>query len=72
MDTTRNVTDIGSSVKFVKCNVTVWSDQLAVFKKSLSLSPSGRIDIVIANAGIAGGDSVYFTDGISQICLRST
>ncbi|KAG9789867.1 hypothetical protein KCU88_g1469, partial [Aureobasidium melanogenum] len=54
--------ELGSSVKFVKCNVTVWSDQLAVFKKSLSLSPSGRIDIVIANAGIAGGDSVYFTD----------
>ncbi|EHY52470.1 hypothetical protein ABEF95_014906 [Exophiala dermatitidis] len=54
--------ELGGSVKFVKCNVTVWSDQLAVFKKSLSLSPSGRIDIVIANAGIAGGDSVYFTD----------
>lgn len=51
-----------SSVKFVKCNVTVWADQLAVFKTAIASSPSGRVDIVIANAGISGGDAVFFND----------
>ncbi|OAL34439.1 hypothetical protein AYO20_06282 [Fonsecaea nubica] len=54
--------ELGSSVKFVKCNVTVWADQLAVFKTALSASPSGRVDIVIANAGISGADSVFFNN----------
>jgi len=54
--------ELGSAVKFVKCNVTVWADQLAVFKAALASSPTGKIDIVIANAGISGGDSVYFTN----------
>ncbi|KIW29292.1 uncharacterized protein PV07_05117 [Cladophialophora immunda] len=50
------------SIKFFKCNVYHWSDQLAVFRSTLSASPTGRIDIVIANAGISGGDSVHFND----------
>ena len=54
-----------SSVKFVKCNVTIWADQLAVFKTAISSSSSGKIDIVIANAGISGGDSVFFNNGIA-------
>jgi len=54
--------ELGGSVKFVKCNVTVWADQLAVFKSAISSSPSGRVDIVIANAGISEGDSVFFND----------
>ncbi|KAJ9606173.1 hypothetical protein H2200_009134 [Cladophialophora chaetospira] len=58
----RLVKELGSSVKFVKTNVTVWADQLAAFKTALSLSPSGRIDIVVANAGISGADNVFFTD----------
>jgi NAD(P)-dependent dehydrogenase (short-subunit alcohol dehydrogenase family) len=33
-----------------------------VFKAALASSPTGKIDIVIANAGISGGDSVYFTN----------
>jgi NAD(P)-dependent dehydrogenase (short-subunit alcohol dehydrogenase family) len=60
-----NWTEGGSSVKFVKCNVTVWADQLALFKTALSSSPSGRVDIVIANAGISGGDAVFFNNGMS-------
>ena len=55
-----------SSVKFVKTNVTVWADQLAAFKTALSLSSSGRVDIVVANAGISGADSVFLTDGRSM------
>jgi NAD(P)-dependent dehydrogenase (short-subunit alcohol dehydrogenase family) len=48
-----------SSVKFVKCNVVSWSEQLAVFKEALAFSPTGRIDIVVANAGISGADPVF-------------
>jgi len=32
---------------------------LAVFKEAISSSPSGRVDIVVANAGISGADSVF-------------
>ena len=46
----------------VKCDVTSWSDQLAAFKKALEISPSKRIDIVVANAGIGGNDSVAMND----------
>ena len=53
---------VQSSVKFVKCNVAVWADQLALFKTAISSSPSGRVDIVVANAGIGGADSVFFAD----------
>lgn len=52
------------SVKFVKTNVTSWADQLAVFKTAVSSSPSGRVDIVIANAGISGSDAVFQNDGM--------
>jgi NAD(P)-dependent dehydrogenase (short-subunit alcohol dehydrogenase family) len=52
------------SVKFIKTNVTSWADQLAVFKTAVSSSPSGRVDIVIANAGISGSDTVFQNDGM--------
>lgn len=48
--------------KFVKCDMTEWHDQLAMFKTALSSSPRGKVDIVIANAGISGYDSVFFND----------
>ncbi|KEF63065.1 uncharacterized protein A1O9_01041 [Exophiala aquamarina CBS 119918] len=51
--------ELSGSVKFVKTNVTSWADQLAAFKTALSSSPCGRIDIVIANAGISGADTVF-------------
>ena len=66
-----------SSVKFVKTNVTVWAEQLNAFKTAISSSPSGRIDIVIANAGISGADEVFANEGscsrdISEIQPRLT
>ncbi|KIW12364.1 hypothetical protein PV08_09641 [Exophiala spinifera] len=52
-----------SSVRFVKCDVSSWRDQVAVFKEASSFSPSGRIDIVIPNAGIAAPiDSIFSTN----------
>ncbi|KAJ5521058.1 hypothetical protein N7463_001511 [Penicillium fimorum] len=45
-----------SQALFVQCNVTVWEEQLAVFEAATARSPTHKIDIVIANAGIAGPD----------------
>lgn len=54
--------ELSGSVKFVKTDVTSWANQLSMFKTAVSSSPSGRIDIVIANAGISGADSIYQND----------
>lgn len=43
---------------FVKCDVTSWEDQVSVFKVAKEKSPNGRIDVVIANAGIYGPDAL--------------
>ena len=63
LPTLSSLTWLCSSVKFIKTNVTVWADQLAAFKTAISSSPSGRVDIVVANAGISGSDGVFQTDG---------
>ncbi|OCK80941.1 short chain dehydrogenase reductase [Lepidopterella palustris CBS 459.81] len=48
--------ELGQNVQFVQCDVTRWSDQVAVFKAAVSQSPSKSCDIVLANAGISGPD----------------
>ncbi|KAL6250762.1 hypothetical protein RBB50_003065 [Rhinocladiella similis] len=54
--------ELGSSARFVKCDVSSWADQVAVFKAAAASSPSGRIDVVIPNAGIGGQlESVFST-----------
>lgn len=52
---------------FVKCNVTVWADQVNLFKTAIASSPLHRIDTVISNAGISGRDSLYW-DGECDCC----
>ncbi|KAI6760342.1 hypothetical protein HG530_009202 [Fusarium avenaceum] len=49
---------------FVKCDITDWDQQKAVFEKAKSQSPSNSVDIVIANAGISrsSGDSLWNLD----------
>lgn len=51
------ITD-STSVVYVKCDVTQWQDQVSVFETARKLSPNGGIDIVIANAGIYGPDTL--------------
>ena len=47
----------------VKCDVMNWDEQLAVFKDAIANSPKKRIDVVVANAGIAATpDDVHTTD----------
>jgi NAD(P)-dependent dehydrogenase (short-subunit alcohol dehydrogenase family) len=47
------------SYSFVKCDVREWKDQVAVFKSAVACSPHKSVDIVIANAGISGEDSLF-------------
>ncbi|TVY51496.1 5'-hydroxyaverantin dehydrogenase [Lachnellula cervina] len=52
--------------QFVKCNVTLWEDQVKVFKAAVANSPHKSCDIVIANAGISGPDDVFQFDDVSK------
>ena len=45
--------------------MTVWDDQVNLFRTAASMSPSGAIDHVVANAGIAVDDEVFSYDGTS-------
>lgn len=55
----------GTACTFVKCDITDWDQQKAVFEKAKGQSPSNSVDIVIANAGISrsSGDSLWNLDG---------
>jgi len=54
------VSELGKDkVAFVKCDTRNWQDQAALFKVALNKSPSQSVDIVLANAGISGSDSIF-------------
>jgi NAD(P)-dependent dehydrogenase (short-subunit alcohol dehydrogenase family) len=48
---------------FVRCDVTEWEDQVRLFSEAASFSTSGKVDYVVANAGIAHADDVFSFDG---------
>ena len=48
-----------ASYQYVKCDVTSWEDQLGLFKAAVGKSPEKSLDVVVANAGISGVDSVF-------------
>ncbi|KNG86138.1 hypothetical protein ANOM_005460, partial [Aspergillus nomiae NRRL 13137] len=52
---TRNA-NIKLRTVFVKCDVSSWDDQVNLFRVAKEKAPNGRIDAVIANAGIYGPD----------------
>jgi NAD(P)-dependent dehydrogenase (short-subunit alcohol dehydrogenase family) len=52
-------TAFAASYQFLKCDVLIWAEQLAAFKAAKQYSPHKSIDIVVANAGIAGYDPVF-------------
>ncbi|KAK7717974.1 hypothetical protein SLS63_010625 [Diaporthe eres] len=41
-----------TNVQALQCDVTSWDDQASLFEEAIKFSPSGTIDIVIANAGL--------------------
>jgi NAD(P)-dependent dehydrogenase (short-subunit alcohol dehydrogenase family) len=47
------------STKFVQCDTGVWEDQVQLFREAASLSPTGKISYVVANAGIHRVDEVF-------------
>jgi NAD(P)-dependent dehydrogenase (short-subunit alcohol dehydrogenase family) len=52
-------------VHFLHCDVTDWQSQVNLFKEAARLSPHGGIDVVVANAGIAGGDPTQMPKGMN-------
>lgn len=52
------------NVHFLHCNVTDWQSQVQFFKEAVKLSPHGGIDIVVANAGVAGVDDFEMPKGL--------
>lgn len=48
-----------NNVAFVKCDTREWQDQATLFKTAVERSPSHSVDVVFANAGIAGQDPVF-------------
>lgn len=50
-------------VHFVQCDVSVWDDQLRLFKQASAASPTGKIHYVVANAGIIRPDQVFSYSG---------
>jgi len=47
--------------------VTDWEDQVHLFSEAASLSPSGKVDYVVANAGIIHVDDVFSFEGINHV-----
>ncbi|KAK1758728.1 hypothetical protein QBC47DRAFT_294927 [Echria macrotheca] len=47
---------------YQRCDVTVWADQVALFKMAAANSPTGRIDAVVAGAGIVDLSGRTFDD----------
>lgn len=50
----------------VRCDVTVWEDQLDLFRTAVRLSPTGGLDAVVANAGIPERDSAVTGRGFEN------
>ncbi|KAG5639461.1 hypothetical protein H0H81_001583 [Sphagnurus paluster] len=62
--TVNDIESAGGTAVFLKCNVTVWEEQVALFE--LATSQFGAVDIVVPNAGVAElgtFDTVTFKDG---------
>ncbi|GLB37816.1 putative enoyl-(Acyl carrier protein) reductase [Lyophyllum shimeji] len=49
--TVRDIENAGGTAVSMKCNVTVWDDQVAMFE--LALSKFGAVDVVVPNAGVS-------------------
>lgn len=62
----RSETSNPTSAYFVLCNVTSWESQVAFFKEAVKASPHGGIDMVVANAGIAGHDNFELPQNLDK------
>jgi len=65
--TVQEIKAAGGDAVSLKCNVTVWEDQVAMFE--LAASKYGVVDIVVPNAGVSelgSFDTVRFSGGVPQ------
>ncbi|KFX85748.1 hypothetical protein V490_09441 [Pseudogymnoascus sp. VKM F-3557] len=53
---TKLASSLGSA-KFVKCDVSTWDDQVRLFSEAASFT--GKVDYVVANAGICPEDQIF-------------
>ena len=62
--------ELQGKVKFVKCNIAKWEDQISLFEAAVANERG--VDVVIANAGISrsSGDSLWKLDGESSSSLH--
>ncbi|RDB25510.1 5'-hydroxyaverantin dehydrogenase [Hypsizygus marmoreus] len=62
--TVKDIKTAGGEAVFLKCNVTVYEDQIALFEVAMAMY--GAVDVVIPNAGVSESgtfDFVAFSDG---------
>ncbi|KAL1861119.1 hypothetical protein Plec18170_001634 [Paecilomyces lecythidis] len=52
-----------TGAQFVKVDVAQWKQQVEMFKAAKANSPHKSVDVVIANAGIGGQDSIWELQG---------
>ncbi|KAJ9633836.1 hypothetical protein H2204_006621 [Knufia peltigerae] len=45
-----------------RCDVNSWDEQVKLFDEAISRSPTGRVDAVVVNAGIATTDGIFADD----------
>ncbi|KAI1135162.1 hypothetical protein F5Y05DRAFT_183760 [Hypoxylon sp. FL0543] len=58
--------ELGGSTIFVKCDVSSWEDQTALFQKAIATH--GRVDLLVCNAGI--NPELMFSNGTQYDYLR--
>ena len=52
------------NLHFFQCDVTNWQSQVSLFKQAVKVSPHGGLDVVVANAGIVGEETIDTPKGI--------
>jgi NAD(P)-dependent dehydrogenase (short-subunit alcohol dehydrogenase family) len=62
----RSLTGSSGHQYYQHCDVTSWTDQLALFQTAVRLSPTGGIDAVVANAGILEKDAAATGQGVEN------
>ena len=68
---TKLADEFQEQARFVRCNTTNWEDQVHLFETAASLSPTGKVHYVVANAGIIRADDVFAYSGMVKTPLAS-
>ena len=61
----KSLTDKDQHVTFIKCDTTIWAEQVAAFKHAIKFGVSGELDVVVLMAGVGGEGA-----GLVDLVLR--